>query len=147
MIDELNFFVYFSNPIFQLIISVLLGAFVGLRREFDLQKGNTDFRGLRTTVLVSVFGTLSTIFGDSVLFPLSFFVVLGVFVAIAYFSGVSHNKIGLTSEISLILMFWSGVLIGYEEFTLGIILAFIVAISDAYKDKMHNFANNINLKE
>ncbi len=146
--DELNFFMNLNNPIFQLLIALFLGAFVGIRRELELQKENIKgFRGLRTTALVSVFGTLSTFFQDFKFLPILFFVILSIFIILAYQQGIKKNRIGLTSEISLILIFWSGVLIGFNQFVAGIVLAMFIAISDAYKDKMHNFAKTLKLKE
>jgi uncharacterized membrane protein YhiD involved in acid resistance len=83
--EEFNMFMDISNPIFQLLISVFLGAFVGLRRELELQKKKVSgFRGLRTTALVAVFGTLSTFFSKGILLPTIFFLVLVVFVFLAY---------------------------------------------------------------
>lgn len=146
--DELNIFMIFSNPIFQLLIASLLGAFVGLRREFELQKkGEKGFMGLRTTASVSVLGALSTFFEQFSYLPVLFFIVLSSMIFVVYKKGVSEKKIGLTSEVSMLLIFWSGVLIGYSNFLLGIILALMVSISDAYRDKMHKFAANMEIKE
>jgi len=137
-----------SNPIFQLIISALLGAFVGIRREVDLQKNNTvGFRGLRTTALITVFGTVSTLLPQIPNLPIVSFIALLIGIIIVYWKGIKNGKIGMTSEISMILMFLSGIFIGYEEFILGIILALLVAISDAYKNSMHNFAKKLKLEE
>ena len=143
-----NLFLDLSNPIFQLIIAVLLGAFIGIRREAELQKKKiVGFRGLRTTALVSALGAISTFFKEFSYLPVIFFMFLGVWIVIAYQSGVKKGKIGMTSEVSLILIFWSGVFIGYQNFILGIILGLVVAISDAYKDKMHNLVARLQLKE
>ena len=74
--QEINLFMDFSNPVFKLIIGLLLGAFVGLRREFDLQnKGKSGFRGLRTTALVSLLGVLSTLFIEFPYLPILLFMV------------------------------------------------------------------------
>ena len=114
----------------------------------ELQKKKiTGFRGLRTTALVTVFGTISTFFKSDILIPTIFFLVIASFVFLAYWNGFKKNRIGLTSEISLMLMFWTGVLIGQQNFISGIIIGIFVALSDAYKDKMHSFAKTLKLKE
>ncbi len=145
---EINNFFSLENLFFQLIISALIGAFVGIRRETELQKNHQKgFRGLRTTTLVTVFGTLSTFFNKFDFLPLIFFLVLSVFIFIVYKNGVENKRIGITSELSILLMFWVGVLIGYQMFWVGILLALFIAISDAYREQMHHFAKGFNLKE
>jgi len=137
-----------GNKIFLILISVILGAFVGLRREIELQKKTTTgFRGLRTTALVAVFGTISTFFEEMKYLPAIFFSFLALYIFVVYRNGVKKGKIGLTSELSLLIVFWSGVLIGYGEILVGIILSLLISISDAYKDKMHFFAKTLTPEE
>ncbi len=146
--EELTNLFNFSNHIFQLLIAVSLGAFVGIRREFNFYKNEKQgFFGIRTSALVVSLGTLSTFFEKFEFLPILFFIILGIMVAIVYENGVKNGKIGLTSEISILLIYWAGVLIGYEEFILGIVLALLVAISEEYKEKMHKFAAKLKIKE
>jgi uncharacterized membrane protein (DUF4010 family) len=145
---NLDIFMDISNPVFQLLIAALLGAFVGLRREVELQRKKiSGFRGLRTSAMITVMGTVSTFFPEFSYLPIIFLVAILLGTVMVYRNGLKKGLIGMTSEISLILLFLAGVFIGYEDFILGIILALLVAISDAYKDVMHQFAKTLKLKE
>jgi len=140
-----------SNHFYQVIVAVLLGVFIGLRRETlrgKERKKGADILGIRTTTLLVLLGTVATFFED-----ISFFVLLvfgGVFLLllIAYINGVFRlNRYGLTTEISALLMFFMGVLIGREQVFLAILLAITLGISSAYKKHIHTFAQRFSLKE
>ncbi len=146
--ENINIFMDISNPIFQLLIAAFLGVFVGLRREVDLQKKNIHgIRGVRTSSLVTIMGVVSTFLSQFPYLPIIFLISLIIGVILVYRKGLNKGLIGMTSEISLILLFLTGVFIGYEKFTLGIVLGLLVAISDAYKDILHSFAKNLKIKE
>ncbi len=138
-----------GEHLYQLLIAVALGAFVGLRRELEAQnKKQTSFMGFRTMALISTFGVISTFFPTLPYLPVVFFFSLLVFVAIAYTNGAFNLKlVGITSEISALFMFWIGVLIGYEQQVLAVILTIFIAGLNGFKDELHNFAGTISPKE
>ena len=145
----MDFFIQPENHVFQLLIAVLLGLFIGLRREMLQQKTEQpSFIGFRTTPLLVILGTLSTFFININYLPVVVFLGVLTFIAIAYANGVFRlHLIGLTSELSTLLMFWVGVLIGYQEFITAIFLTIIVAIFNTFKEQLHRFAKNINESE
>ncbi|NCP66709.1 MgtC/SapB family protein [bacterium] len=138
-----------ENTIYQLILAAALGAFVGLRREIDNNKQkHAVFMGFRTMALMSTLGVISTFFEPMPYLPAVCFGGLLTFLAIAYANGAFKLKlVGMTSEISALVMFWIGVLVGYEEQILAIILTIFIGGLNAFKDELHRFAGTISDKE
>ncbi|MCD5396940.1 MAG: hypothetical protein LRZ98_02325 [Candidatus Pacebacteria bacterium] len=74
-----------SNQIYQILISIFLGVFVGLRREMFFQKEKTvGLMGIRTLPLITLLGTISTFFIEFQFLPILLFVGLFLFILIAY---------------------------------------------------------------
>ncbi|MCF7812217.1 MgtC/SapB family protein [Candidatus Gracilibacteria bacterium] len=139
-----------NHPFVEFLIAAMLGAFLGLRREMDAQSSPKahSFMGLRTMTLFCTTGAFSTFFPAWPKLPLIFFGAVIVLVAIAYAHGsFQMNRIGLTSELSALLAFWIGVLVGYEQQTFAILLTIFLAALNAFKEPMHRFAKALNAKE
>lgn len=138
-----------NNPIVELLIASLLGAFLGIRRETDAQASKKkSFMGFRTMTLLASMGALSTFFPDMKYLPALFFAGVVVFLERAYTNGAFNLKrIGLTSEFSAIFIFWIGVLVGQEQAVLAIILTIYLAIINAFKRELRSFIGAINRKE
>jgi len=140
----------FEFPIVKLVIAVLLGAFMGLRREMDAQSSDKhrSFMGLRTMMLLCLLGALSTIFEHLPYLPVVFFGAVLALVSIAYVHGSFElNRIGMTTELSAITAFWIGVLVGYEHQVLAILLTLFLASINAFKETLHRFVKTLNPKE
>jgi len=91
---------------------------------------------------------ISTFFEPMPYLPAVCFGGLLTFLAIAYANGAFKLKlVGMTSEISALVMFWIGVLVGYEEQILAIILTIFIGGLNAFKDELHRFAGTISDKE
>ncbi len=131
------------------MIALFLGAFVGLRREMDLQKeGSESFVGFRTLPLIVLLGTISTLFPTMPYLPVVCLVGIIGFLLIAYYNGVFKLKlIGLTSEFATLLMFLVGIFVGNGEFIIGIVITVITAVLTGFKNQFHAFAKNISPKE
>ncbi|MCK5460760.1 MgtC/SapB family protein [Candidatus Gracilibacteria bacterium] len=138
-----------SNPIMEIFIAALLGAFLGIRREMRAQEmGEVGFMGFRTMTLIAVLGVISTLFLQMPYLPAVFFVGLVVFIGVAYANGVFNlQRIGLTTEISALLTFWIGVLVGLEMQFLAIILTILLASINAFKKELHSFIGTLKRKE
>lgn len=143
-----------SNRFFQIIITVILGVFVGIKgRTLSELGAKTDVNtnsimGIRNSSLFALLGTVVTFFGNID----NFFVIMsgGVFliIIIAYINGVFKLGLyGINSEISALLMFFIGVLIGNEQVTLAIVIAIFTGISGSYKTHIKKFANTFLLIE
>ncbi|MBT7368056.1 MgtC/SapB family protein [Candidatus Woesearchaeota archaeon] len=95
------------------LIAVALGALVGMQREYEIQTNQRkDFAGLRTFSLISLFGATASfismnVLNSSIFLYVTFGSVMLLIVA-AYIAMVFHfkeNEIGITTEISAILLF------------------------------------------
>lgn len=138
-----------NNPIIELLIAILLGAFLGIRREMIAQNSNKkSFMGFRTMMLLSTMGVVSTFFQTMNYLPAIFFCGLLIFLGLAYANGAFNLKrIGLTSEFSALLVFWIGVLVGLEQQVLAILLTIYLAIINGFKKEFHSFIGMMNPKE
>jgi len=135
----------FSQPIFKFLIAALLGAFLGLRREIDAQKFSREknFAGLRSTILLAAIGAISTFFSIKFL-PIIFFAAILILIAISHAHGsFVEKKIGITTELSALLIFWIGVLVGENQQILAILLTIFLAVLNAFKKNLHKFAKNL----
>ena len=133
----------------EIFIAALLCAFLGIRREMRAQEmGEVGFMGFRTMTLIAVLGVISTLFLQMPYLPAVFFVGLVVFIGVAYANGVFNlQRIGLTTEISALLTFWIGVLVGLEMQFLAIILTILLASINAFKKELHSFIGTLKRKE
>ena len=138
-----------NMPIAELLIAALLGAFLGIRREMEAQKNKEkSFMGFRTMTLLGCLGVVSTFFVNMPNLPIVFFGGLMVFLGIVYAHGsFKLERFGLTTELSAVLTFWMGVLVGSELQVLAIILTIVLATLNAFKDELHSFVGGINKAE
>ncbi len=139
-----------DSPIFKFVIAALLGAFLGLRREIAAQKSpkHQSFMGFRTMTILATSGVVSTFFPSIPLLPFGFFFGIAIIVALAYANGAFIKKhIGITTELSALLTFWIGALVGIGEATLAIVLTIFLAGMNAFKSQLHGFAGTLDTKE
>jgi len=134
--------------IFQkIIISILLGGLIGLERERDISK--KSFAGVRTFILVCLFGLFSTfisqeIIDNNFLIFISFAAVCS-FTILNYFYRLRSKSFGSTTEIAFIITFLLGLLIYFEGYpyflsvSIAILLTFILIM----REKLHLIASHI----
>ena len=141
---------FLPAPVFALVISILLGAVLGIRREMDASKSYSKkaFMGVRTTILLAVLGTISTYFPTMPYLPAVFFAGIFLIVALGYAHGAfSLHKIGMTSEFAGLTTFWIGVLAGTGNFTIAILLTIFLAMLKEFREDLHKFAHTLTTKE
>jgi len=141
---------FLPAPVFALLIAALLGAVLGIRREMDAQEeqGKMDFMGVRTTIILTVLGTISTFFPTMPYLPVIIFMGVLILIAIAYAHGsFTMNKIGMTSEFAGFITFWIGVLAGFGNFTIAILLTIFLAVLKEFRDDLHSFVNTLTVEE
>jgi len=136
----------------KILLSLALGALIGVERE---RRGHGELvEGLRTFMLISLLGLLSTYFSMELLnstIPIFIaFVFVGLLTAFGYYVKSKHNKhIGLTTEIAFLVTFLIGLTIYFDEYpfllsvSLGVFLTFILAS----RESMHHFAKHLKEKE
>lgn len=131
--------------------SLAMGALIGLEREKNKQiTQGASAVGIRTDILVCLFGAAAAFLGINVnpwIFIMSF-AALGTLTIASYFylSG-KMGRIGITTEISTILVFLIGAIAmsGYVQIAviIGILTAFILSI----RAVVHKAVSNINQTE
>jgi len=140
-----------ESEVFKLLIALGLGTLMGLRRELDAQgvsEKNRGFMGIRTVVVFTLLGTLSTFFSELPTLPIFVFCGALVLVAIAYAHGAFMQKrIGLTSELSALAMVLVGILIGYEQFVPAIFLTIILIVLKEFRLELHKFISTLSVSE
>jgi uncharacterized membrane protein (DUF4010 family) len=71
-----------------------------------------------------------------------------ILISLVYAHGAFHEKkIGLTSELSALLVFWIGVLVGLESQTIAILLTILLAALNTFKKDLHSFVGTLTEKE
>lgn len=134
--------------IVKFLISIAIGALIGLERERKNQPN--EFAGLRTFILIAILGTLSAyitqFFSNFIIIS---FIGLVILISIGYFVVTRLNgDFGLTTEIAAILTFLLGVLCFMDEgLQIAPILAIIITTLLAAKTFLHRFARHISEKE
>jgi uncharacterized membrane protein (DUF4010 family) len=135
-------------------IAIGLGALIGLEREFEIQRKNRpDIAGLRTFVLMALFGAISGFLAMNVFdsnFLLITFAGLALLITVAYAmlsKSIKDRILGITTEVAAFATFILGVMcvVGYS--LQAVIVSIVVVIFLALKKPMHGFVKRIKLNE
>ncbi len=138
-----------TGLILKFLISFAIGALIGIERERKQSKIR-EFAGIRTFMLIAVFGTssafLSTIYSNFIIVA---FIALATIVGLSYMvSSRENNDIGVTAEVVALLTFVLGALCFTDEgLQIAPILAIIITTLLAVKPYLHRFARKISQKE
>ena len=131
-----------------LVISMLVGALLGLEREYTKKQ---EAVGLRTFALVSLFGFLTVVLSGmlaSTLLIFLGFVFVASFAVLLYLSGLlKRGKFGFTTSISVIMAFILGVFVGFGWRTEAVFLGVLIAIILFSREWMHKIISKLNPKE
>lgn len=142
MPDFFNIHPYITST----ILSLLLGAVIGLERETMIQRnGMQSVAGIRTFSFISLMGAVSGILGQLVspLLTVAGFLSVVVLVAMGYIAEQKQNKIGLTTEITSLITFLTGVLVTYGQIFLGVIVTIAVMTILSQRQFLHKFAGKL----
>lgn len=135
-----------SEIIFALLITLALGAFIGLQfRKTAEAEGYTKeaFAGMRTSMAITLLGYLSVLLSDYyeptfIIFS-SFFLLL-ILVSYAYASFIKQRP-GGTSEITLASLFLVGALVGYGQTNIAIIVTIILSIIASGRSQLYRVSD------
>ncbi|MFC1670639.1 MgtC/SapB family protein [Spirochaetota bacterium] len=131
------------------IISLILGALLGLERAFATRGGEYDANtlgGVRTFSLLSLLGCLAS-YVDNKYQPgilIISFVGILILTGISYFvSYTKDNERGITTEISLLLCFVIGVVVQHDQFILATFITVFVVLILHLRDFMNKMMTKI----
>jgi len=134
--------------ILKVLISIAIGALIGTERE---RKHETaEFAGIRTFILIALFGTISaylSIFYSY--FLIIAFLAMATLVCISYLiSSKMSGNIGTTTEVAALLTFVLGAFCFTDEgYKIAPIIAIIITAILAFKPYLHSFIRKISEKE
>ncbi|MEM5802035.1 MAG: DUF4010 domain-containing protein [Candidatus Aenigmatarchaeota archaeon] len=136
----------------KILLSLAIGALIGLERE-RRARGREFFAGVRTFMLVALFGLLSGFLSQLIenFLPIyiGLFGIIG-FAMASYLIEYSRIKVvGMTTEIAFIITYLIGILLFFENlpYFLSISLGILLTLILISKESLHKFARHLTKKE
>ena len=109
-----------------LLVSAGVGLIIGLEREFNAHEEPVHIGGIRTFILVAILGYIAGWVGESGYPAVQIAVLSGFFLLVvaAYYAQTLKGRMGLTTEIALLMTLMLGVMIsaGYVNESLAIVV-------------------------
>lgn len=148
-----------QQDIVKLLLGFIVGAIIGLEREFlkikrergSEKQSNTEVKpGVRTFGLFSLSGTISMIIADKYTNPLFLFSMSGALAILTVwtiFRAYYFRDLGITTSVALVISFIVGVMIGIGDIVLGITLSVFVTFLLSVKEKVKDFTQALEYKE
>ena len=137
-----------------LLIALALGVLIGAERGMAITRDEIEekktFAGIRTFVLISLFGALSLYFAkyfDKLIFVASFFGFISLVVAAYLRTSKQDEDVGTTTEMTAILTFLYGALCMTEYRLVAVVLAIFTTIVLYTKKYTHYFVSRITEEE
>jgi uncharacterized membrane protein (DUF4010 family) len=139
-----------SELFYRFGVALVLGILVGLERQYS-QAGETEqyFGGIRTFAFISLLGCASAMIATEYavwFFPLAF-IGLAAMVLASYLVTSAKVGVGLTTEITSLLVFICGALVYWGYLELSAALAVIVTLFLSLKVKLHALAARISQED
>jgi uncharacterized membrane protein (DUF4010 family) len=136
------------EPWWRFGFALVIGALIGLEREFYQQKEESpDFAGIRTFSLIALLGSVSSYLADDYGIILAALALAGlILMTLVSYSGAlvrSKTETGITTEVAAILTFLFGVLVMGDHASVAIALAVITSLLLTFKGKLHGFIRNM----
>lgn len=136
------------EPWWRFGFALVIGALIGLEREFYQQKEEApDFAGIRTFSLIALLGSVSSFLADDFGITLAALALGGlILMTLVSYSGAlvrSKTETGITTEVAAILTFLFGVLVMGDHASVAIALAVITSLLLTFKGKLHGFIRNM----
>jgi len=132
--------------------ALAIGFLIGVQREIAIvSKDRSIIAGERTTSLLSLGGAVAAMLADLYQSPsvlIAFIAAVTVFVAIGYFIGSwQHGRIGITSEIAILISVMIGVLCYQEQLGLAVALGIATTVILSLKVQTDRFIKALSRKE
>ncbi|MCR4405971.1 MAG: MgtC/SapB family protein [Anaerolineae bacterium] len=132
-------------------VALALGLLVGLEREYSYADGSQErlFGGARTFPLIALAGCAAALIADVVtpwFLPTAFVAVSGLVLA-AYVATAAKGDIGLTTEITSLVVFLCGALAYWNYLLLATAVAVAATALLSLKDVLHNLTRHISQQD
>lgn len=140
------------EPWWKFGLALVIGALIGLEREFYQQKEDApDFAGIRTFSLIALLGSVSSFLANDFGIILAAFALGGLIlmIMVSYSLALvrSGTETGITTEVAAILTFLFGVLVMGDHALVAIALAVITSLLLRFKGKLHGFIRNMSSED
>lgn len=147
MINLLDF-----EPWWRFGVALLIGAMLGMEREFFQQKEDSpDFAGIRTFSLIALLGSVAAfLVMDLGILPLA--LSLGgliLLTTVSYLGALlrSGKETGITTEVAVLLTFLFGVLVMGDQGKVAIALAVLTSLLLALKGRLHDVIRRMSTED
>jgi len=132
-----------------LLVAMGIGLIVGMEREFENVSGKEHFAGLRAFSLMSVLGCvvafLAVQYNANILLVTLPSILF--FVSVFHYSKIQKENFGVITELSLVLVFFLGVLAGLHYIKEALAVAVITSALLALKNKLRETIRQITQDE
>jgi uncharacterized membrane protein (DUF4010 family) len=149
----LNISDFFNTPFGTFVIGLLtasgVGSIIGLEREFNTHGEAAHLGGLRTFTLIALTGFIVGELAQHTHIYLLLAATLGFMgiIGIAYFIQTQNQKLGLTSELGMLLTFFLGVLIAYGYIQEALAAVVVITTILSLKEQLHDIVKKLTNEE
>lgn len=132
-----------------LLVSAGVGLIIGLEREFNTHDEPGHVGGIRTFILVAILGYSIGFLAKSIYSAIIIAALAGFFllVTVAYYVQAKKGKLGLTTELALLLTFVLGIVISEGHFRESLAIVVLMTLVLSLKEKLHGFIRRITEEE
>lgn len=132
-----------------LLVSAGMGLIIGLEREFNTHNEPGHIGGIRTFILAAILGNVADWIARSSNPGLLIAATAGFFilVTVAYFVQTQKGKIGLTTEIALLLTFLLGIANSRGLMQESLVVVVLMTTVLSLKEQLHGFIKQITEEE
>ncbi len=129
----------------KLLITILIGAFIGLEREHSRPSEEKTFAGIRTFPLIAIFGFIAALISSITSYwtYFAFFIGFSALVTTSHIFSAKNGRLGGTSEITTFIVFLLGSLVYWNFIILASIIAVITTIFLTLKLQLHTFVGKV----
>jgi len=132
-------------------VALALGLLVGLEREYAYADKSQEslFGGVRTFPLIALTGCAAALISSEVtpwFFPVAFAALTGLILA-AYIATASKGDVGLTTEITSLVVFLCGALVYWNYLLLAAAVAVTATVLLSLKATLHDLTRHISQQD
>jgi uncharacterized membrane protein (DUF4010 family) len=135
-----------TELLYQFGLALLIGALIGLQREYAHGASSDLFAGVRTYAIIGVIGCAAGLAAITLQAPEIFAamaLVIGGLLIAAYVLSQGRDGPGLTSEMAVLITFLCGGMVAWGYGTVATAIGVAIAILLALKARLHGLARQL----